>query len=95
LKGLVVLIKFADHGSRVLASSSEYDILFNNSGRTKDNVAPTGSVADVFLENSYYTFVMEPVLSDWVTLAKTEAQAVDGDLGLNKPGTTAAWSEEP
>jgi M6 family metalloprotease-like protein len=93
LKGLVVLIKFASHGSRVLPSSSEYDTLFNNNGPTTNNIAPTGSVADVYLENSYDTFVLESVVSDWVTLTKTEAQAVDGDLGLNKPGTKAAWSE--
>jgi hypothetical protein len=93
LKGLVVLTKFASHKSRVLPSSVDYDILFNNNGPTKNNIAPTGSVADVFLENSYDTFVLESKVSDWVQLTKTEAQAVDGDIGLNKPGTKAAWAE--
>jgi M6 family metalloprotease-like protein len=93
LKGLVVLIKFSSHGSRVLPLGTDYDILFNNNGPTTNNIAPTGSVADVYLENSYDTFVLESVISDWVTLSKTEAQAVDGDLDLNKPGTKATWSE--
>jgi M6 family metalloprotease-like protein len=93
LKGLVILTRFADHTDRVLASSSEYDILFNNAGPTKDKIAPTGSVADVFKENSYQTFVLESKVSDWVTIASTEAQAVDGNYGLNKPGTKTAWNQ--
>jgi hypothetical protein len=93
LKGLVVLIRFANHKSRVLGSASEYDILFNNNGPTTNKIAPTGSVADVFRQNSYDTFVLVSVVSDWLTLTRTEAQTVDGDIGLNKPGTKASWSE--
>jgi len=93
LKGLVVLVRFKNHANRVLPSPSEYDILFNNKGPTQDATAPTGSVADVYLENSYDTFVMQAVVSDWIPISKTEAEAVDGNLGLNRPGTQAAWKE--
>jgi immune inhibitor A len=93
LKGLVVLSRFTNHESRILPSPSEYDILFNNNGPTSDTTAPSGSVADVYLENSYDTFVMEAVVSDWIPLTKSEADAVDGNMGLNMPGTRAAWQE--
>jgi len=93
LTGLVVLVRFKNHANRVLPSPSEYDILFNNKGPTQDATAPTGSVADVYLENSYDTFVMQAVVSDWIPISKTEAEAVDGNLGLNRPGTQAAWKE--
>ena len=93
LKGLVVLIQFKSHAARKLPSPQEYDILFNSNGPTTNNTAPSGSVADVYLANSYGSFVLESIVSDWVMLTKTEADAVDGNVGLNKPGTQKAWSE--
>lgn len=93
LKGLVVLMRFSDHGARQLPSSQEIDVLFNNNGATENNTAPTGSVGDVFAENSYDTFVLESFVSEWITLDRTEEQTVDGNLGLNQPGTVKTWNE--
>lgn len=92
LKGIVFLIQFSDHANRVLPTQQEYDILFNNNGPDK-NIAPTGSVADVFSQNSYGTFVMVNYITPWIKVTRTESQTVDGNLGLNKPGTKATWTE--
>jgi M6 family metalloprotease-like protein len=93
LKGLVLLIRFADHNRRVLPAPEEYDILFNHNGPTADGTAPTGSVSDVFRDNSYGSFVLESHVTDWIQVSRTEAQTVDGNNGLNMPGTKATWRE--
>jgi M6 family metalloprotease-like protein len=92
LRGLVFLVQFSDHANRVLPSQQEYDILFNNNG-PDSKVAPTGSVSDVFSENSYQTFVLDSYVTPWIKVDRTEAQTVDGNMGLNKPGTRLTWTE--
>jgi M6 family metalloprotease-like protein len=91
LRGIVFLVKFSDHAKRILPSQQEYDILFNNNGPDSKN-APTGSVSDVFSENSYQTFVLESYVTPWIKIARTEAQTVDGNMGMNKPGTKLSWT---
>jgi M6 family metalloprotease-like protein len=93
LKGLVVLVRFSDHGSRSLSSPEEYDIMFNNNGPTANSIAPTGSVADVFRANSYDSFVLDSHISIWIKVSRTEAQTVAGNYGLNMEGTKATWKE--
>ncbi len=93
LKGLVVLIRFSNHANRVLPSPEEYDILFNNNGPTSNSTAPTGSVADVWRQNSYDTFVLENVISQWVPVSKSEAFAVAGNYGLELDNTKVTWNE--
>jgi hypothetical protein len=83
LKALVLLVRFSDHIDRVLPDPEEYDILFNHNGPTSDNIAPSGSVSDVFMENSYDTFVLESSVSDWILVDRTEIQTVGGNKGLN------------
>ena len=92
LRGLVFLIQFSDHSDRILPTREDYDILFNNNG-ADDGIAPTGSVADVFFENSYGTFIMESYVTPWITVTRTEAQTVDDRQGLNRPGTRETWNE--
>jgi M6 family metalloprotease-like protein len=92
LRGIVFLVQFSDHTSRVLPTQQEYDVLFNNNGPDL-KVAPTGSVNDVFFQNSYQTFVMQSYITPWIKVSRTEAQTVDGNMGLNKPGTKQTWTE--
>jgi M6 family metalloprotease-like protein len=91
LRGIVFLVRFSDHANRVLPRQQEYDILFNNNG-SHSKIAPSGSVSDVFSENSYETFVLDSYVTPWIKVARTEAQTVDGNQGTNNPGTRRTWN---
>src|SRR5690606_10704257 len=52
VKNLVILLRFADHQGRALPSREDLDTLFNAPGG-HSSLAPTGSVRDFYLENSY------------------------------------------
>eukprot|EP00545_Synedropsis_sp_CCMP1620_P004781 CAMPEP_0119029488 /NCGR_PEP_ID=MMETSP1176-20130426/40542_1 /TAXON_ID=265551 /ORGANISM="Synedropsis recta cf, Strain CCMP1620" /LENGTH=806 /DNA_ID=CAMNT_0006985835 /DNA_START=112 /DNA_END=2532 /DNA_ORIENTATION=+ len=92
LRALVFLIQFNDHLNRKLPSKEEYSILFNNNG-PDSAIAPSGSVADVFFENSYETFVLESYVSPWIKVDRSEEQTVAGYYGLNRPETKVTWTE--
>ena len=52
LKNLVVLVRWSDHAGRSVPSVADVDELMNAPGGDS-TLAPTGSVRDVYLENSY------------------------------------------
>ena len=81
LKNLVVLIRFSDHVDRDLPDPSEYDVLMNGPGG-EGTSAPSGSVNDVFLANSYGKFSLESVVYPWITVSHTEAGAAGSKSGL-------------
>jgi len=81
LRNLVVLIRFADHASRVLPSVSDFDVLLNGPGG-EGTVAPTGSVNDVFLSNSYGQFSLNSTIYPWITISKPESYYANGQSGL-------------
>lgn len=81
LRNLVVLIRFSDHQDRILPSQHDYDILLNGPGG-EGTVAPTGSVNDVFLNNSYGTFSLNSTAYPWITVSQTEAYYANGNSGL-------------
>jgi hypothetical protein len=81
LKNLALLIRFADHQNRVLPPPSHYKILLNGPAG-QGTIAPTGSVNDVFMANSYGTFQLNSTVTDWVTVSRTEAYYADGKSGL-------------
>ena len=82
LKNLVVLIRFADHTNRTLPSVQDYDVLLNGPGG-EGTVAPSGSVNDVFLANSYGTFSLESIIyPTWITVSQTESYYADKKSGL-------------
>jgi hypothetical protein len=80
LRNLVVPIRFSDHANRKLPSVSELDILFNNIG-PHPNLCPTGSIRDVFTENSYGKLDLVSTVLEWVTVPYTEAEAAAGRSG--------------
>ena len=92
-RGLVVLVRFADHAHRNLPDSTAYDILFNNNGNDKHHYAPTGSVFEYFYENSYGAYNYENVVTDWIQVSRTEEHAVGGNFGLNTCETRETWVE--
>jgi M6 family metalloprotease-like protein len=80
IRNLVVLIQFADHVGRPLPSTAEIDALFNAVGG--DPVAaPTGSVRDVYLQNSYGQVELNSDVMPWVTVSGTEAYYANGVSG--------------
>jgi M6 family metalloprotease-like protein len=85
-RNLVLLLRFSDHSSRSLPSQSDVSELYNSvlpttSGANAD-IAPTGSVRQVFLENSYGQFTIETTVTDWITLPHTEAYYAAGNHGF-------------
>lgn len=81
LKNLVLLIRFADHNDRVLPPPSHYKLLMSGPAGP-GTIAPTGSVNDVFMANSYGSFQLESTVTEWITVSRTEAYCADGKSGL-------------
>ena len=82
MKNLVVLIRFADHTLRSLPLEGNIDVLFNSFG-SNEYFAPTGSVRDVYLENSYGLLELNSTVYFWVTVSNTEEYYANGDSGLS------------
>lgn len=81
VKNLVVLCMFKDHSAGVhTRPQGDYDILFNQIGGHV-SIAPTGSVRDLYLENSYGAMTLDSTVTVWVTLPETEAYYADGNDG--------------
>jgi len=80
VNNLVVMIRFADHTGRTLPPVADVDVLFNAVGGDA-TLAPTGSVRDVYLQNSYNQFQLNSDVQAWVTLSQTEAYYANGQSG--------------
>ncbi len=81
VKNLVVLCKFSDHvfGTHT-RDRADYDVLFNAVGG-HPVLAPTGSLKDLYTENSYGAMTLNSTVLAWVTLPQTEAFYADGQTG--------------
>ena len=53
----------------------------------------TGSVADVFMANSYDSFVLDTTIVPWALISRTENQTADGVMGMNGWGSLVSWWE--
>ena len=80
IKNMVIPIRFSDHAGRTVPSQSDIDILMNAPGGHA-TLAPTGSVRDVYLENSYGQMDLASDVQPWVTVSKTEAYYANGQSG--------------
>ena len=62
----------------------------NGKSKSKNNnnddydVAPTGSIRQVYLSNSYNTFTIETTVVNWITLSKPESYYGNGNHGFSK-----------
>ncbi|MEM7222104.1 MAG: M6 family metalloprotease domain-containing protein [Pseudomonadota bacterium] len=83
IPNLVVPIRFSNHTGRTLPSQGDLDILFNAQGG-HPSLAPTGSIRDVYLENSYGQMSLNSTVVPWVTVSQTEAYYADGVSGSSK-----------
>jgi len=86
LRNIVILMQFSDHGERKLPSLTDFSYLFNGKGTgtavpEDDNIAPTGSVRDVFLTSSYDKLELLSTVIGWVKLPETEAYYADRTSG--------------
>ena len=81
VKNLVVLAQFFDHGGLQTRPASEYTTLFNTAGGDP-TIAPSGSVRDVWKENSYNDLDLVSTVHDWVVLPQYEAYYANGKSGL-------------
>jgi M6 family metalloprotease-like protein len=75
-----VLIQFSNHAGRALPTPSDVDVLFNAPGGDPV-LAPTGSVRDVYLENSYGKMDLTSDVSSWITVSGTEQYYANGASG--------------
>ncbi|HEV8480207.1 MAG TPA: M6 family metalloprotease domain-containing protein [Candidatus Eisenbacteria bacterium] len=80
VRNLVVLAQFSDHSAAKTRPASEYTTLFNTLGGDP-TIAPSGSVRDVWKENSYNTLDLVSTVQNWVTLPQTEAFYADHTQG--------------
>ncbi len=80
LRNLVVLIRFSDHSSRKLPTKQQVEVLMNRSGG-HPIYAPSGSVKDLFVSNSYGKFSVVSTVMDWITLPFPEAYYADSSSG--------------
>ncbi len=80
LKNLVVLVRFSDHTDRLLPSASDIDVLMNAVGGDPD-LAPAGSLRDIYLNNSYGALTIDSTVVSWVTVSNTERYYADGQSG--------------
>ena len=82
---LVIPIRFADHADRTLPTPADLDVVFNSreGDSRRETLAPTGSVRDVFLFNSYGRFEVTSMVLPWINLTKTELDASGGAYGMS------------
>lgn len=83
LKNLVLLMRFQNHaeGVRDLPTREDYDVLFNAIGGDPV-LAPTGSIKDIYLENSYGQLTIDSTVIGWLDMPNTEAYYAGGISGL-------------
>jgi M6 family metalloprotease-like protein len=81
VKNVVILMRFANHTGRTLPTVANFTTIFNAVGGDP-TIAPSGSVRDVYYENSFGTMTLNSTVVAWVTLPHTEAYYADGVSGL-------------
>ena len=81
VKNLVIMMRFADHHTRPLPSTADFTKIFNAVGGDPV-LAPTGSVKDLFRENSYGALNLDSTVVGWVDLPNTESFYAAGQSGL-------------
>jgi M6 family metalloprotease-like protein len=81
VRNLVVLMRFANHATRPVPSTSQIDVMMNADGGDPV-LAPTGSVRDAHLEYSYGQLTLASTVTRWVDLPQTESYYAAGASGL-------------
>ncbi|KAL7469812.1 hypothetical protein ACHAXS_010075 [Conticribra weissflogii] len=82
-RSLIVLIRFKDHKFRDLPTKEQIENLYNHFGIHSED-APTGSVREVFLQNSYGMLDATAYVTEWITVSKTEKYYANGEYGFER-----------
>lgn len=80
IRNLVVLIRFSNHIYRALPSTQDIEVLFNAPGGDPV-LAPTGSLRDLYLQNSYGQMELNSDIAPWITVSGTEQYYANGASG--------------
>ncbi len=90
VKNLVVLLRFSNHGpsgqNRTLPTVTNVTTIMNAVGGDPV-LAPTGSVRDHYLQDSYNQLAIESTVVGWIDLPNTETYYANGNSGL----TSLTW----
>jgi M6 family metalloprotease-like protein len=90
VKNLVILLRFSNHGpggqNRSLPSIADVDKIMNEPGG-HPSLAPTGSVRDHYLEDSYGQLTINSTVSVWVDVPDSESYYANNNSGL----TSRTW----
>ena len=84
VKNLVILCEFKDHKASpdsYTRPQADYDTFFNSVVPAVPQ-APSGSVRDYFLQNSYGAMTLDSSVVAWVTLPQNEVYYSDGEGGM-------------
>ena len=85
---LVLLVRFTNHGTKILPPESEINTLFNAKGNIS-TIIPTGSISDWFTANSYGRLRMEAEIINWTLTTNTETYfASNINTGMPAAGVT-------
>ncbi len=80
VKNLVILCRFSNHPEASFTRPpADYDTIFNAVGGHA--LAPTGSVRDIFFEDSYGQMTLVSTIVGWVTLPRPESYYAAGSSG--------------
>ena len=92
-ENLVLLLRFSNHGpsgqNRTLPSSADVSAIMNEPGGDP-LLAPTGSVRDYYLENSYGQLVLDSTVVGWLDMPNAESYYAGGQSGID-PDNPMAW----
>jgi M6 family metalloprotease-like protein len=87
VKNLVLLLRFSNHGpsgqNRTLPSSANVTTIMNAVGG-HPTLAPTGSVRDHYLEDSYGQFTIDSTVVGWLDMPNSEVYYANGNSGLTE-----------
>eukprot|EP00550_Attheya_septentrionalis_P008513 CAMPEP_0198287054 /NCGR_PEP_ID=MMETSP1449-20131203/5991_1 /TAXON_ID=420275 /ORGANISM="Attheya septentrionalis, Strain CCMP2084" /LENGTH=1128 /DNA_ID=CAMNT_0043984949 /DNA_START=159 /DNA_END=3545 /DNA_ORIENTATION=+ len=89
LKNLVVLLRFKDHKARKLPSKDDYEKLFN-SEEPVAKTAPSGSIRNLFKQNSFDELTLDSVVHGWIDLNITESEAAFPSQGIGSKALARA-----
>ena len=77
-KLLVILLDLVPGRSK--PSKEDFEVLFN--GPQNDDITPTGTIKDYFLQNSYNKYEIDPYIHEWAPADGTEAECAGGRQGV-------------
>ena len=87
VENLVLLLRFSDHGpagqNRTLPSVADVTTIMNAVGGDPI-LAPTGSVRDYYLENSYGQVTIDSTVVGWLDMPNTESHYANGSAGASE-----------